>query len=120
VHEKSILLVLAPAAPLVLLDPIFFGWIQLLGSFTMFPLLIKDNLRIPYFTLGAAYCCVLGFLSPKLQSSVKDLGRVFSKEGKFVSLDIIASDRVKIFLISLSTAGIFCFVFIAGQVAYLF
>lgn len=45
---------LASAAPLILLDPLYFGWIQILGTFTMYPLLKKDLLQIPYIV-----CCVL-------------------------------------------------------------
>ena len=54
VHEKSVLLMLAPAAPLLLLDQKYFCFVQLLGCFTMFPLLVKDKLRVPYLA-----CCGL-------------------------------------------------------------
>jgi hypothetical protein len=30
-------------------------WFQVLGTFTMFPLLVRDGLRIPYFALNSAF-----------------------------------------------------------------
>ena len=53
-HEKSILLALVPIAFLMREDPALVTWLQLLGTFTMFPLLVKDGLRIPYVA-----CCSL-------------------------------------------------------------
>ena len=75
-HEKSILLMLAPAAPLVLLDPAFFCFVQIMGAFTMFPLLIKDNLRIAYVCCCLHYVAVVSLLdrttAPPPSSAVKE------------------------------------------------
>jgi alpha-1,3-glucosyltransferase len=49
VHEKSILLSTVPATIYFASDPVFVGWFQILGSFTMFPLLQKDGQSTPYF-----------------------------------------------------------------------
>jgi len=54
VHEKSILLAVVPLALLIREDPALVTWLQLLGTFSMFPLLVKDGLRIPYVA-----CCAL-------------------------------------------------------------
>jgi hypothetical protein len=48
VHEKSILLALLPAALLMPLDPLFIRFLHTLGTFSMFPLLVKDKLRVHY------------------------------------------------------------------------
>ena len=54
VHEKSLLLALVPACVLLPIEPLLMSWFQILGTFTMFPLLKKDGLTVPYFA-----CCVL-------------------------------------------------------------
>ena len=53
-------------------DPFVLGWIQLLGSFTMFPLLIRDGLSIPYISINIFYIIILSFINdfiPKLSSA---------------------------------------------------
>ncbi len=55
VHEKSLLLVLVPLSFLVLDNPFVITWVQHIGTWTMFPLLIKDQLRIPYVIVSALY-----------------------------------------------------------------
>jgi alpha-1,3-glucosyltransferase len=61
VHEKSLLLALAPASLLVRDEPLLIAWMQILGCFTMFPLLKRDKLVIPYYATSALYalCCLL-------------------------------------------------------------
>ena len=46
------MLPLVPASLLVVDDPDLVLWLQLLGTFSMFPLLVKDKLRIPYWACG--------------------------------------------------------------------
>jgi alpha-1,3-glucosyltransferase len=55
VHEKSLLLVLVPLSLLTLDNPWTMTWIQHIGTWTMFPLLIKDQLRIPYVIVSVLY-----------------------------------------------------------------
>jgi alpha-1,3-glucosyltransferase len=57
VHEKSLLLSLVPAAFLFPLSPEDMLWFQISGTMTLFPLLIKDGHRIPY------WCTLLLYLS---------------------------------------------------------
>jgi alpha-1,3-glucosyltransferase len=57
VHEKSILLALAPCSLLLWQDPIFVEWFSLVSAWTLWPLLQVDRLQIPYF------CCVVIFTS---------------------------------------------------------
>lgn len=52
VHEKSVLLPLVPVSLLVADDPDLVLWLQLLGIFSMFPLFVRDKLRIPYWACG--------------------------------------------------------------------
>jgi len=56
VHEKSLLLALVPAAMLMPYDPLMCTWFQLLGMWTMFPLLQKDGLT------GAYLACIVGYV----------------------------------------------------------
>ena len=56
VHEKSLLLALVPAALLLPYEPLLVCWFQVLGMFTMYPLLLRDS-------LGGAYaCCITIYL----------------------------------------------------------
>ena len=67
VHEKSVLLPLLPMT-LVLgqrggLTPAiraWVGWANALGVWTMFPLLKRDELRVPYFVLSLLWAYLLG------------------------------------------------------------
>jgi alpha-1,3-glucosyltransferase len=56
VHEKSLLLALVPAALILPYEPLLVCWFQVLGMFTMYPLLLRDK-------LGAVYtCCIIVYL----------------------------------------------------------
>ncbi len=63
VHEKSVLLALFPASLLITADPLFVGWFQVLGTFTMFPLLKRDQLALPYVLCTGIYLCLVGLLA---------------------------------------------------------
>lgn len=52
VHEKSLLLALAPASLLALDDPDLIDWFSLVATWTLWPLLVLDRLQL-------AYVCVL-------------------------------------------------------------
>ena len=67
VHEKSVLLPLLPmtlllALPNGLSDDMrsWIGWANTLGSWTMFPLLKRDDLRIPYYVLTLLWTWLMG------------------------------------------------------------
>ncbi|KAK3069697.1 Glucosyltransferase-like protein [Teratosphaeriaceae sp. CCFEE 6253] len=67
VHEKNILLPLLPMTLLLATEggmrPATRAWIGLanvLGCWTMFPLLVRDGLRIPYFVLTGLWVWLLG------------------------------------------------------------
>lgn len=55
VHEKSILLALAPCSLLLWQDPVFSDWFSIVSCWTLWPLLQTDRLQIPYV------CCLLMF-----------------------------------------------------------
>lgn len=55
VHEKSILLPLLPASLLALEERRPFKWLMFYGLFSMFPLLCRDKLVLPYFALHALF-----------------------------------------------------------------
>lgn len=52
VHEKSILLALAPASLLAWEDSLFCDWFAIVATWTMWPLLVVDRLQV-------AYACVI-------------------------------------------------------------
>eukprot|EP01038_Epipyxis_sp_PR26KG_P014207 gene14207-19061_t len=58
VHEKSILLCLVPLSLLIQHDPVFISWVQMLGTFTMFPLLKRDGLALPYVACIGIYLSI--------------------------------------------------------------
>ena len=67
VHEKNVLLPLLPMTLLLAseggMKPAIRAWVgyaNLLGCWTMFPLLAKDQLRVPYFTLTLLWAYLMG------------------------------------------------------------
>ncbi|RAK86898.1 ALG6, ALG8 glycosyltransferase [Aspergillus costaricaensis CBS 115574] len=67
VHEKSVLLPLLPMTLLLAGDGglsretrAWVGWANMLGSWTMYPLLQRDELRIPYFVMTLLWAYLLG------------------------------------------------------------
>ena len=54
-HEKSILLPLLPVTLLATEEPFLLKWMTLYALFSMFPLLYRDKLILPYFTLSALF-----------------------------------------------------------------
>jgi alpha-1,3-glucosyltransferase len=62
VHEKTILFPLLPVTLLALDFPSLATFLNLVGCFSMFPLLLKDGLAVPYGVLTVAYfvlCLIL-------------------------------------------------------------
>ncbi|PON39769.1 Glycosyl transferase, ALG6/ALG, partial [Parasponia andersonii] len=55
VHEKSILLPLLPASLLAIEEPFLHNWMTLYSLFSMFPLLVRDKLVLPYIALLALF-----------------------------------------------------------------
>lgn len=55
VHEKSILLPLLPASLLASEEPLLFTWMTLYALFSMFPLLHRDKLVLPYLALSTLF-----------------------------------------------------------------
>ncbi|KAI9927845.1 Glucosyltransferase-like protein [Aspergillus wentii] len=67
VHEKSVLLPLLPMTLLLAGDGglsketrAWVGWVNLLGSWTMFPLLKREELRVPYFVVTLLWAYLMG------------------------------------------------------------
>lgn len=75
VHEKSVLLPLLPMTLLLSGDGglsketrAWVGWINTLGSWTMFPLLQREKLRIPYFVMTFLWTYLLGLPPTSLET----------------------------------------------------
>jgi alpha-1,3-glucosyltransferase len=67
VHEKSVLLPLLPMTVLLGSDSglkpeirAWVGWANMLGTWTLFPLLKRDELRVPYFVVSLLWAFLLG------------------------------------------------------------
>ncbi|TKA22327.1 hypothetical protein B0A50_08052 [Salinomyces thailandicus] len=67
VHEKNVLLPLLPMTLLLATDGgmkpairAWTGYANLLACWTMFPLLVRDGLRVPYFILTALWAWLMG------------------------------------------------------------
>lgn len=58
VHEKSILLPLVPASLLAMEEPFLFKWMIHFAMLSMFPLLVRDELILAYFSLYILYSLV--------------------------------------------------------------
>nr|GEZ24461.1 probable dolichyl pyrophosphate Man9GlcNAc2 alpha-1,3-glucosyltransferase isoform X2 [Tanacetum cinerariifolium] len=58
VHEKSILLPLLPATILALEEPFLLQWFTQFALLSMFPLLIRDKLLLPYIALYGIFIFV--------------------------------------------------------------
>ena len=82
VHEKSILLPLLPMTVLLGgdrgLGPEIRAWVGLanmLGTWTLFPLLKRDELRVPYFVLSLLWAYLLGLPPTSLSLYYSTSGR---------------------------------------------
>uniref|UniRef100_UPI00398EDDEA dolichyl pyrophosphate Man9GlcNAc2 alpha-1,3-glucosyltransferase isoform X1 n=2 Tax=Pristiophorus japonicus TaxID=55135 RepID=UPI00398EDDEA len=74
VHEKSILLAALPVLLLLHEIPFMATWFLLVSTFSMFPLLLKDGLLLPYTVTSLAFLLVTTkLLSAFEKVSVKDL-----------------------------------------------
>lgn len=67
VHEKSVLLPLLPMTLLLASDNgmtkemrAWIGWANILGTWTLFPLLKRDELRVPYYIFTLLWAYLLG------------------------------------------------------------
>ncbi|KAL2976859.1 hypothetical protein AAZX31_13G033200 [Glycine max] len=59
VHEKSILLPLLPATLLAVEEPFIFRWFTQFAMLSMFPLICRDNLVVPYLALLALFVLIM-------------------------------------------------------------
>ncbi|KAA8645869.1 hypothetical protein EYZ11_002065 [Aspergillus tanneri] len=74
VHEKSVLLPLLPMTLLLAGDGglsketrAWVGWANMLGCWTMYPLLQRDELRVPYFVMSLLWAYLLGLPPTSLE-----------------------------------------------------
>ncbi|KUL89110.1 hypothetical protein ZTR_06070 [Talaromyces verruculosus] len=74
VHEKSVLLPLLPMTLLFAGDGglnkvnrAWIGWANILGAWTMYPLLKREDLRIPYFVITFLWAYLLGLFPTSIE-----------------------------------------------------
>ncbi|KAF2076732.1 hypothetical protein CYY_001989 [Polysphondylium violaceum] len=58
VHEKTILLACMPISLLILKHPAIVWWFGVVSTYSMFPLLFKDQLVVPYLSVMAVYLII--------------------------------------------------------------
>lgn len=81
-HEKSILLPMLPATLLFIHVPLLSMWMNLIATFTMFPLLLRDGLAIPYGICMVAFIVLtIDMKNKKWSIQTKDLPFGYSKNG---------------------------------------
>lgn len=75
VHEKSVLLPLLPMTLLLAGDGglskenrAWVGWANILGSWTMYPLLKREELRMPYFVMTLLWAYLMGLPPTSLET----------------------------------------------------
>jgi len=97
VHEKSVLLPLLPMTVLLGgeggLGPemrAWIGWANMLGVWTLFPLLKRDELRVPYAVLTLLWAYLLG-LPPASWSLYKPSGNDIAAPTKLLHLSFYAA-----------------------------
>lgn len=74
VHEKSLLLALAPLSLLQADSPRLVAWLSLLGAWSMFPLLEKDKLQVPYVAMMVLYATLAWLFERRVGSRSPELG----------------------------------------------
>ena len=60
VHEKSILMALSPLSLLFILNPYFVSWFSTITTWTLWPLLTIDKLRLPYIYMHIIFLTFFG------------------------------------------------------------
>ncbi|XP_010278445.1 PREDICTED: probable dolichyl pyrophosphate Man9GlcNAc2 alpha-1,3-glucosyltransferase isoform X2 [Nelumbo nucifera] len=97
VHEKSILLPLLPASLLAVEEPHLFGWLTYYALLSMYPLLLRDHLILPYVSLLALF--ILFNYSPIRRQGRKERG--FLSVWKVLLITLLLSCSLVLHLIYL-------------------
>jgi len=78
VHEKSILMVLAPVSLLFIEDFDFVIWFSLVSTWTLWPLICVDRLQVAYVCTTIIFIMIVWLCRPALQQKRKEEGRILS------------------------------------------
>ena len=70
VHEKSILLPLAPLSLLASSEPSLIHWFSIVSIWSMWHLLVVDRLQIPYFAIIIIYLCYVYMIETEVSDTV--------------------------------------------------
>ena len=82
VHEKSILLALAPCSLLLWEDPVFVEWFSVVCVWSLWPLLKVDRLQMAYWCMCSVFASMVWFRRiSTMGESTTNIGTVFS--GKY-------------------------------------
>lgn len=72
VHEKGILIALAPLSMLALDAPRFVSFFSVVATWSLWPLLVIDQLQSPYFCSIMIYTCIESLMKVQIQSTDND------------------------------------------------
>lgn len=104
VHEKSILLVALPAMALYSEQPFLINWFLQITTCSMFPLLYKDGLTIPFIVMSFIYFLIFDILNDSNFFVFEKNCKVFLVFNKLSNVIIFAL--------------IYCFLFVATPAKY--
>ena len=72
VHEKGILIALAPLSMLALDAPRFVSFFSIVATWSLWPLLVIDQLQGPYFCSMMIYICIESLMKVQIESTDND------------------------------------------------
>ncbi|KAL1810101.1 hypothetical protein ACET3Z_027091 [Daucus carota] len=109
VHEKSILLPLLPASLLALEEPSIFQWLIQFALLSMFPLLCRDKLVIPYAALYGIF--ILLYNAPGWKQDARERSSASTAKSLLVAVITMISFLLHIIYLTISPPRRYPFLF---------
>lgn len=73
VHEKGILMTVAPLSLLWLDRPLFISWFSIIASWTLWPLLVVDRLELAYFVMVVIFVSMTSMGGEEVASEIEQI-----------------------------------------------
>lgn len=109
VHEKSILLPLLPASLLALEEPSIFQWLIQFALLSMFPLLCRDKLVIPYAALYGIF--ILLYNAPGWKQDARERSSTSTAKSLLVAVITMISFLLHVIYLTISPPRRYPFLF---------
>ena len=109
VHEKSILMALAPASVAIMGTPLL-DWFTVTSTWSLFPLLILDRLPVAYFCLLVVYVCgrcmttILGAVVDKTKTNTTPLLISWPQVPSLLQHSVVAGSTCILILLHIAQA----------------